>query len=181
MAKARALLVVLPIAVRCRSRLRRVQDLHTLLDGLDAWAQTHPRPPIRSEDLVRATNWSLRVLRAPDRSCVHRSLVLYTVLRAEGREATFTSGVRRDGGDLDGHAWVVSDALAPALTGDDGAAAMFATGLVHPRAPHRSGADGRLRGSPADCRGADDDVPVLLTDEGRNFVDKPVGRTRGGL
>ena len=178
-AKARAVLVVWPIAVRCRSRLRRVQDLRTLLDGLDAWAQKHPRPPIRSEDLVAATNWSLRVLRAPDRSCVHRSLVLYTVLRCQGRDATFTSGARRVGDGLDGHAWVASDALAPALTGDDGSAVMFATGFVHPQPTRRPGAGELLLDSPADRRGADDDVPVLLTDEGRNFVGKTVRRARG--
>lgn len=115
----------LPLAVRCRSQLAQVRDLHDLLRGLDRWADAHPRRRSAAADLVRTTNWSLRVLRADDPSCVLRSLVLYTALRAQSHEASFVRGV-------DGHAWVQSRALPLILTGDVGASAAFKPGFVHP-------------------------------------------------
>lgn len=129
----RVLPLVLARAIRCRRAIASIPDLRTLLYTIDAESASHRwKRQVEAHDLVRATNISLRILRAPDRSCVLRSATLYSTLRGMGRTAAFVSGVRRLGGDIDGHAWVESPSLPLSLTGDQLSSTVFAEGFRHP-------------------------------------------------
>ena len=101
---------VLPDIVATRRRLQAEPDLRRLFEEA-----TPPVAPVRSSPrrrlrTVRAIRWATRFLRLnPGGDCVLRSLAIYRALRREGWPVVFVSGVRREGGRIDGHAWVEFD------------------------------------------------------------------------
>ena len=127
---------LLPVAFSdawwCRRQVAAIADLRELLLAVEERAQTRRRRAPDPRDLVRATGLALRVLRAPDRSCVLRSLVHYSALCAAGEPAAFVSGVGRFDGAVDGHAWVESALLPLSLTADDASPTRYAVGFRHP-------------------------------------------------
>jgi hypothetical protein len=143
-AQLRSLAIAAPLSLTTRRRLQRVGDLDALLGGLDLAGPSRRRRTIDTTELVRATDRCLRLLRSPDRSCVHRSLVLYAALVRAGDEPTFVSGVRRisttAGGTLiDGHAWIESSLLPLAVTGNAGSPALYSPSFRHSATQRKRG------------------------------------------
>jgi hypothetical protein len=74
------------------------------------------RPPILSvrnraaeQEAVSRVLQANRLIGAPDRDCLQRSLLLYRVLSTAGADPELHVGFRRDGPLMAGHAWVVCD------------------------------------------------------------------------
>jgi hypothetical protein len=90
--------------------LFRYQDLHnTLKKRIPVYSS--PPPEIA---ILRATKLSIVVEAAARRrlvnaTCLRRSLVLWYLLRQEGIESDLRFGVRKEVGDIIGHAWVEID------------------------------------------------------------------------
>jgi hypothetical protein len=66
----------------------------------------------------------------PD-TCLYRALARFAVLRRSGRDVRFVMGVKDDGNDLTGHAWIEEDGapLGEALDAD------YSITYAHPRTP----------------------------------------------
>lgn len=100
---------------------RHLGEALRLLDG----AQRGVEEPRRDE--------VLRALRRWPTTCMVRSLAGYARLRAAGEDVRFVIGVRPEGGDLVGHAWLEStdgplgEPVDPRLR--------YAVAFVHPEAP----------------------------------------------
>ena len=129
----RMLVAALPMSLAIRRSLRRHRDLRELLAIVDAKAIR--RPPRRwwgePSRVPVACNWCFRLA---DRSCVGRSLTAYTLLRRQGLEPSFVSGVAliaSRGAGLDGHAWVELDGT-PLDPSDRTVAARYREILRHP-------------------------------------------------
>ncbi len=69
----------------------------------------HGNPPA-DQDLADFVARHLRAWPAPWRyTCLRRGIVLFHLLRAAGRPVTLQIGVRKNGGKLQAHAWLVLD------------------------------------------------------------------------
>lgn len=130
----RLLVAAVPTSLSVRWALRRHRDLHKLLAVVDATATRRaPRrwwgEPVR---VAVAVHWCFRLA---DRSCVGRSLTTYALLRRQGMEPSFVSGIalassRLTG--LDGHAWVELEGT-PLDPSDRDVATHFREILRHPQ------------------------------------------------
>ncbi len=107
----RMFVAALPMSLAMRRSLRRHRDLRDLLTTVETKAIR--RPPRRWwGELSRvpvAVSWCFRLA---DRSCIGRSLTTYALLRRQGLEPSFVSGVAMVSSEragLDGHAWVELD------------------------------------------------------------------------
>ena len=130
---ARMLVAALPMSLAIRLALRRKRDLRELLAFVDGKATR--RTPRRwwgeSRRVPVAVNWCFRM---SDRSCVGRSLTTYALLRRQGLEPSFVSGVAMVSSrrvDLDGHAWVELDG-SPVDPSDRPVATRYREILRHP-------------------------------------------------
>jgi hypothetical protein len=107
--------------------MKHVVPLETL--ARRAWREPDDRRDRAAE--AHATSRVVRLahlLRAADRDCLHRSLLLYRELSGAGADPALVLGFRREGAALRGHAWIVVDgrpiaesaeslaAFAPAMT-----------------------------------------------------------------
>ena len=79
------------------------------LDRVVAHAASGPRVRIDDAGLpasfARVERWLSGVRVVPD-TCLYRALSRWAVLRRSGRRVRFVMGVREDGAELAGHAWV---------------------------------------------------------------------------
>jgi hypothetical protein len=82
--------------------------------GRPALDTAAPAPPLSAESHALIGHWRAAVDRAlavlpGDRGCLVRATTLRRHLVAAGLDATVRIGVRRDGAQLDAHAWVEVD------------------------------------------------------------------------
>jgi hypothetical protein len=101
----------LPVVWRVRRALDTHRDMRSLLTHLDSrMPESEERlagGPVPTERVWRGVRWAMALLpRGPHGACVVRSLALLVVLRRSGHPAIFVSGVRRESGEITGHAWV---------------------------------------------------------------------------
>ncbi len=100
-------------AVReARSALRRGPDVHELLRTLTPSGSPRTAGSMKRRwRTVRSIQWTVRLLPGgnPRGDCLVRSLAIYVALRRQGWPVAFVSGVRRDAGEVVGHAWVELD------------------------------------------------------------------------
>lgn len=98
----------LPEVLAARRAAGRERDPRRLLE----WASTAPRrrSPLtaaRRRRLTRGIRWAAGIVPTGGVGrCVIRSLALYRALRRYGLDVSFVSGVRREGEQIVGHAWV---------------------------------------------------------------------------
>ena len=98
----------LPRTLAAIARLRLERDVRRLLDAV-----TPTRVPTRRATEARRFR-TVRGIRLATRllptfgsgKCLVRSVATYAALRRQGWPVEFVSGVRRDGGDVRGHAWL---------------------------------------------------------------------------
>ena len=100
-------------------RLMAARPLDRVLHAVTPAATREPSKHLDPElerAVHHATERLLRHNRWLKTTCLYRSLVRYALLREAGVAARFVMGVRsdgdgddRDGGDLDGHAWIELD------------------------------------------------------------------------
>lgn len=83
--------------------------------GYNGLLQRIERPPNRSnvtgKDRERATEYARGIAKAARHHvilarCLHKSLTLHAWLRKEGLPSQLRIGVRKDGGQLQAHAWI---------------------------------------------------------------------------
>lgn len=129
----RMLAAAFRMSLAIRWALGHHQDLRELLAAVDARAAR--RAPRRWwGEPGRVPVAVARCFRLDDRSCVGRSLTTYALLRGQGYEPSFVSGVAvvsSGGSSLDGHAWVELDGL-PLDPIDQTAAVRFREIVRHP-------------------------------------------------
>ena len=97
----------LPAVWRARRALRGGGTIGQILDDLT--------PTLRSGDrgtasqrmrTIAGVRWAVRLVTFERGTCLLRSLAIYHALRRSGCPVSFVSGVRRVGGQVNGHAWV---------------------------------------------------------------------------
>ena len=126
-------LCVLPIAFRAVQALERPQAVPEALASLEAWGQSHQRPPWRADRVVRASRDALWILGKRERSCLPRSFTVFTLLNAMGQHPVIVTGVARIQGKLDGHAWVELNAQPIPGSGDESSPQRFSENLRYPQ------------------------------------------------
>ena len=82
---------------------------------------------------MRPANWAFRLLGPHKDPCVPRSMSIYHALKAEGHNIEFVSGVRRNNGKLEGHAWVELDGFPLEAFGDIQASQVFKENFRYPQ------------------------------------------------
>jgi len=89
---------------------------------LASWLGRPSRTITRPVDDASLSDWvDARMIRLPPpwrRTCLTRGAVMFGLLRRAGRPVTLRIGVRRDGGRVAAHAWLVRD-HAPYLESRD--------------------------------------------------------------
>jgi hypothetical protein len=88
---------------------------------------------IRTLRLERGVRWALRLTNQHVNACVPRSLALFHALRKEGLEVSFVSGVRRNGGKLEGHAWLELNGKPIPGLGDENSPNVFKENFRYPK------------------------------------------------
>ncbi len=98
----------IPHVIRVVALIKRQSDIRVVLQRLDRPVEQDTRPSnAEQQRVIRGVRWALRLLRVrPGGNCLPRSLAIFTMLRRRGYPAIFCSGVRREAGSLQGHAWV---------------------------------------------------------------------------
>lgn len=101
----------IPSLVAAHRALARRGDVDALLQSLTPRTASRPRcsPAWRDRLVIEVLRGARHFPRDPDGDCLLRSLALCHLLWHEGWPARFVSGVRRDGGAVQGHAWVELD------------------------------------------------------------------------
>lgn len=96
--------------LRARRAVRAAPDLRALLASLTpADGSGEPGSRVRRFRTTRGVRWAARLLRFGPAGGVVRSVALYAALREQGWPVSFVSGVRREDGAVDRHAWVELD------------------------------------------------------------------------
>ncbi|HET6568579.1 MAG TPA: lasso peptide biosynthesis B2 protein [Rhodothermales bacterium] len=81
------------------------RTLPGLVAGFDSENRPHDPLRMRVSRLIRIVDILMRVV-FHDRYCMKRSLLLFHFLRRWGYDARLIFGVQKQGGDIQGHAWV---------------------------------------------------------------------------
>jgi hypothetical protein len=120
------ILEALPVLLRARRLIRRSPPLETLVAAFSPPARENANPSIRQRDAIAlGVRWCVWLFGPRTNPCVPRSLVLLELLSKAGFAVRFRSGVRRNAGKLEGHAWVEVDDFPLETLGDDGAPGLF--------------------------------------------------------
>jgi hypothetical protein len=97
-------------AIRKRKDIQNLELLISQFDSKPVYEGVQPK-------LSQLFKWSLgvlwasKIIRLRDNPCVPKSLALLRVLSRAGFTASFVSGVRKNNGKLEGHAWIEVDGL----------------------------------------------------------------------
>jgi hypothetical protein len=130
---------VLPCVLAVRRSLRRTTDLRRLFQGF----ATAPGPPStlqRRQHTVRGIRWATRLLRLnPGGDCVLRSAAIYAALARQGWPVSFVSGVAREDGRVEGHAWVEHEGSVLPELGEPGVRRLYHETFRWPPAPEEGG------------------------------------------
>ncbi len=87
----------------------------------------------RLERIMRGIHWTLILIGPRIDACVPRSLAVYNALKAEGHDVVFVSGVRRNNGKLEGHAWVELGGIGLEIFNDLPSAQIFKENFRYPK------------------------------------------------
>jgi Uncharacterised nucleotidyltransferase/Transglutaminase-like superfamily len=114
------ILEALPVLLRAKRMIRAAPPLETLVSAFSPPSAPNAKPSIRQRDAIAlGVRWCLWLFGPRVDPCVPRSLVLLELLSRAGFAVRFRSGVRRNGGKLEGHAWVEVDDFPLEVFGDD--------------------------------------------------------------
>jgi len=116
------------------------------VERLARWAWRAPDPTVDGEKVRARVGLVLRLSRVAgrgDRDCLQRSLLLYRELSRGGADPVLVMGFRRDGGRIEGHAWVESRGRVIGDSADEvgryaGMLRMGRGGAVSPTSPSAS-------------------------------------------
>lgn len=104
---ARVAIDLIATRLTLRRRLERAPSIPVLVRSLaDAPSSSSPREPASLAPAVALAEALLTRLRVVPDTCLYRSLGRFAALRRAGIPVRFVMGVRRDGGELVGHAWL---------------------------------------------------------------------------
>jgi hypothetical protein len=134
---ARNVALALPTLFAVHRALARETDITALLDRLTPRSAPAGQGSARlRQRLVQGVRWGVRLFpRNPRGDCLLRSLALYALLRRHGWPAVFVSGVRREGAEVVGHAWVELDGRVLDELNEPGNRHIYHVNVVHPAPP----------------------------------------------
>ncbi len=127
-----------PNVVRVKKLLRQKTDLFEIVQT------NEPIPRVRQnksfkhlERILRGIHWTLFLIGPRFDACVPRSLAVYNALKAEGHDVVFVSGIRRNNGKLEGHAWVELSGIGLEIFNDLPSAQVFKENFRYPKPENR--------------------------------------------
>ena len=124
----------IPNLLRVKAIIRAETDLQTIMEANEPQQRAKPDQSMaRISQITRGLSWALRLLGPHKDPCVPRSMSIYHALKAEGHNIEFVSGVRRNNGKLEGHAWVELDGFPLEAFGDIQASQVFKENFRYPQ------------------------------------------------
>jgi hypothetical protein len=120
--------------VRVKKLLRQKTDLFEIVQTNEPNSRAQPNKSFKHlERIMRGIHWTLFLIGPRTDACVPRSLAAYNALKAEGHDVVFVSGVRRNNGKLEGHAWVELDGIGLEIFNDLPSAQIFKENFRYPK------------------------------------------------
>ena len=124
----------IPNLLRVKALMRQEINLQTIMERNEPKPRSNPDLSMaRISQVIRGLSWALRLLGPHTDPCVPRSLSVYHALKAEGHKVEFVSGVRRNNGKLEGHAWVELNGFPLEAFGDIQASQVFKENFRYPQ------------------------------------------------
>jgi hypothetical protein len=124
----------IPNLLRVKAIIRDETDLQTMMERNEPQQRAKPNQSMaRISQITRGLSWALRLLGPHKDPCVPRSMCIYHALKAEGYKVEFVSGVRRNNGKLEGHAWVELNGFPLEAFGDIQASQVFTENFRYPQ------------------------------------------------
>ena len=103
---------VLPLARMALKTLSFDKPIAVQILMLEQWASRHRRLTMPIERAAQAAVDAARLLGRRERACLPVSFTLFAILRAMRQRPSIVMGVKRNQGQLAGHAWVEIDGIA---------------------------------------------------------------------
>lgn len=120
--------------VRVKKLLRQKTDLFEIVATNEPSPRAQPNRSFKHlERVMRGIHWTLFLIGPRFDACVPRSLAVYNALKAEGHDVVFVSGVRRNNGKLEGHAWVELNGIGLEIFNDVPSAQIFKENFRYPK------------------------------------------------
>jgi Uncharacterised nucleotidyltransferase/Transglutaminase-like superfamily len=124
--------------VRVKKLLRQKTDLYEIVEANEPNPRERPNKSLKHlERIVRGIHWTLTLIGPRTDACVPRALAVYNSLKAEGHDVVFVSGVRRNNGKLEGHAWVELNGISMDAFNDTPSAQIFKENFRYPKQENR--------------------------------------------
>lgn len=119
--------------LRVKKLLRQKTDLFEIVATNEPSPRAQPNKTLKHlERIMRGIHWTLFLTGPRTDACVPRSLAVYNALKAEGHDVVFVSGVRRNNGKLEGHAWVELNGIGLEIFNDLPSAQIFKENFRYP-------------------------------------------------
>ncbi len=123
--------------LRVKKLLRQKTDLYEILRSNEPSLRKRPRRSFKHmERIMRGIHWTLFLIGSRTDACVPRSLAIYNALKAEGHNVVFVSGVRRNQGKLEGHAWIEFNQVVLEVFNDVASSQIFKENFRYPILEH---------------------------------------------
>jgi Uncharacterised nucleotidyltransferase/Transglutaminase-like superfamily len=120
--------------VRVKKLLREKTDLFEIVAANEPNLRVQQNKSFKHlERIMRGIHWTLVLIGPRFDACVPRSLAVYNALKAEGHDVVFVSGVRRNNGKLEGHAWVELNGIGLEIFNDVPSAQIFKENFRYPK------------------------------------------------
>jgi hypothetical protein len=120
--------------MRVKKLLRQKTDLFEIVQTNEPNPRKQPNKSFKHlERVMRGIHWTLFLIGPRTDACVPRSLAVYNALKAEGHDVVFVSGVRRNNGKLEGHAWVELNGIGLEIFNDVPSAQIFKENFRYPK------------------------------------------------
>ncbi len=120
--------------VRVKKLLRQKTDLYDIVATNEPIPRAQPNKGFKHlERIMRGIHWTLFLIGPKTDACVPRSSAAYHALKAEGHDVVFVSGVRRNNGKLEGHAWVELNGIGLEIFNDVPSAQIFKENFRYPQ------------------------------------------------
>lgn len=103
---------VLPLARMALKTLSSDKPIAVQIQMLEKWAGRHWRRTMPIERAAQAAVDAARLLGRRERACLPVSFTLFAILTAMRQRPSIVIGVKRNQGQLAGHAWVEIDGIA---------------------------------------------------------------------
>ena len=112
-----ALVPILPFALMATKSLASDKPIAAQILTLRQWAFRHPRRPMPIERAAQAAVDATRLLGRRERACLPVSFTLFALLTAMQQRPSIVTGIKRNQGQLSGHAWVEIDGITVTCPG----------------------------------------------------------------